>query len=49
MMGRKVMLPAQVERLVTTYKPATQFVLSLQAGERLKAVPIQTEKPKNYL
>ena len=49
MMGRKVMLPAQVERLVTTYKPATQFVLSLQAGDRLKAVPIQTENQKLFM
>ena len=49
MMGRKVILPDQIERVVTTYKPATQFVLSLQAGNKLKAVPIQTENQKLFM
>ncbi|ADQ15641.1 ABC transporter substrate-binding protein [Halanaerobium hydrogeniformans] len=49
MMGRKVIISDQVERIVTTYKPATQFVLSLQAGDRLKAVPIQTEKQQLFM
>lgn len=35
MVGRKVELPAEVKRLVTTYTPATQFVMALGADDRL--------------
>ena len=37
MIGRKVELPNKVERVVTTYKPATQFILALGAQDRLVA------------
>lgn len=35
MVGRRVELPAEVKRLVTTYTPATQFVMALGADNRL--------------
>ena len=37
MLGRKVTIPAEVERVVTTYTPATQFVMALGADDRLVA------------
>lgn len=35
MVGREVKLPEKVERVVTTYTPATQFVMALGADDRL--------------
>ena len=35
MTGRKVKLPDEVDRVVTTYTPATQFVMALGAADRL--------------
>lgn len=35
MVGRKVELPAEVKKIVTTYTPATQFIMALGADDRL--------------
>ena len=35
MMGREVKVPENVERVITTYTPATQFVMALGADDRL--------------
>ncbi|MGM0438633.1 MAG: ABC transporter substrate-binding protein [Bacillota bacterium] len=35
MMGREVKVPEKVERVITTYTPATQFVMALGADDRL--------------
>lgn len=37
MVGREVTIPGQVERVVTTYTPATQFIMALGAQDRLVA------------
>ncbi len=37
MMDRKVTLPANVDRIITTYTPASQFVVALSAEEKLVA------------
>ena len=39
MVGRKVKLPEKVERVITTYTPATQFIMALGADQRLVAGP----------
>ncbi len=35
MVGREVNIPEKVERVITTYTPATQFVMALRADDRL--------------
>ncbi|MFW6025438.1 MAG: ABC transporter substrate-binding protein [Candidatus Woesearchaeota archaeon] len=35
MQGREVEIPDEVNRVITTYTPATQFVLALNAGDKL--------------
>ena len=35
MAGREIEIPEKVERVITTYTPATQFVMALRADERL--------------
>jgi iron complex transport system substrate-binding protein len=49
MMGRKVELPDKIESVVTTYKSATQFVLSLGAEDKITAVSIKTDKQKLFV
>lgn len=49
MMGRTVELPDQIESVVTTYKSATQFVLSLGAEDKIAAVSIKTDKQKLFV
>jgi len=49
MMGRNVELPDKIERVVTTYKSATQFVLSLGAEDKIVAVSIKTDKQKLFV
>jgi iron complex transport system substrate-binding protein len=44
MMGREITVPEDVERIVTTYKSATQFVLALDAGDKLVGVSVKTDK-----
>ncbi|MFW5885833.1 MAG: ABC transporter substrate-binding protein [Halanaerobium sp.] len=44
MMGREITVPDEVNRVVTTYKSATQFVLALNAGDRLVGVSAKTDK-----
>jgi len=44
MMGRKITVPEKVNRVVTTYKSATQFVLALNAGDKLVGVSVKTDK-----
>lgn len=44
MMGREITVPEDVDRIVTTYKSATQFVLSLDAGDKLVGVSVKTDK-----
>jgi len=42
MAGRKVAVPDKVEKIVTTYKSATQFILALRAGDRLTGVSLKS-------
>ncbi|MGM0601764.1 MAG: ABC transporter substrate-binding protein [Bacillota bacterium] len=42
MVGRKVVVPDDVKKIVTTYKSATQFVLALRAGDRLTGVSVKS-------
>lgn len=49
MVGRKVELPDQIESVVTTYKSATQFVLSLGAEDKIAAVSIKTDTQKLFV
>ena len=44
MMGREITVPEKVDRIVTTYKSATQFVLALDAGDKLVGVSVKTDK-----
>jgi iron complex transport system substrate-binding protein len=44
MMGREITVPEEVKRIVTTYKSATQFVLALDAGDKLVGVSAKTDK-----
>lgn len=44
MAGREVAVPDKVEKIVTTYKSATQFVLALRAGDRLTGVSLKSDK-----
>lgn len=44
MMGREITVPEEVNRVVTTYKSAAQFVLALNAGDKLVGVSIKTDK-----
>ncbi|MDY6895882.1 MAG: ABC transporter substrate-binding protein [Thermotogota bacterium] len=45
--GREVTVPSKIERIVTTYKPATQFVFALNAQEML--VGVDDSAPKEEL
>jgi len=45
--GREVTVPSIIERIVTTYKPATQFVFALNAQEML--VGVDDSAPKEEL
>lgn len=49
MMGRRVELPDQIESVVTTYKSATQFMLSLNAEDKLSGVSAKTDKQKLFV
>jgi len=49
MVGRKVMLDEEINSVVTTYKPATQFMLSLGAGDKISAVSLKTDKQKLFV
>jgi len=40
MSGRKVELPVQINRIVTTYVPATQFVFALGAEDKLVGIDV---------
>lgn len=42
MVGREVNLPDNVERIVTTYKSATQFVLALGAGDKMVGASVKS-------
>ncbi|MFP4371170.1 MAG: ABC transporter substrate-binding protein [Halanaerobium sp.] len=44
MMDRQITVPDKVDRVVTTYKSATQFVLALNAGDKLVGVSVKTDK-----
>lgn len=44
MTGRKVKVPDQINRVVTTYRSATQFVFCLNVQDRLVAADISFEK-----
>ena len=44
MMGREITVPEEINRVVTTYKSATQFVLALNAGDKLVGVSLKTDK-----
>src|SRR6056297_780608 len=44
MTGRKVEVPDEVNRIVTTYRSATQFVFCLNAQDRLVASDLSFEK-----
>lgn len=44
MTGREVAIPDQVDRVVTTYRSATQFVFCLNVQDRLVATDISFEK-----
>jgi len=44
MMGREITVPDEVNRVVTTYKSATQFMLALNAGDKLVGVSVKTDK-----
>jgi iron complex transport system substrate-binding protein len=48
MMDREIVLPGNIERIVTTYKPATQFIFALGAEERLVAVDIGSPGEKLF-
>ncbi len=49
MVGRKVILDDEINSVVTTYKPATQFMLSLGAGDKISAVSLKTDKQKLFV
>ncbi|PUU89225.1 ABC transporter substrate-binding protein [Halanaerobium sp.] len=49
MMGREITVPDNVERVVTTYKSATQFVLALDAGDKLVGVSVKTDKQPLFI
>ena len=38
MMGREIEVPTKIDRIVATYKPATQFIFALNAQEKLVGV-----------
>ncbi|MEC9488782.1 MAG: ABC transporter substrate-binding protein [Halanaerobium sp.] len=40
MVGREVHLPEQVNKVVTTYKSATEFILALGAADKLVGLPL---------
>ncbi|POZ88092.1 MULTISPECIES: ABC transporter substrate-binding protein [Petrotoga] len=48
MAGREVTIPSNIERIVTTYKPATQFVFALNAQEMLVGVDNKSTKEKLF-
>jgi len=48
MAGRKVTVPSKIERIVTTYKPATQFVFALNAQKMLVGVDNTSTKEKLF-
>lgn len=49
MVGREVKVPKKIERVVTTYKSATQFIFSLGAQEKLVAVDIGSPRQKLFI
>lgn len=49
MMSRDVKVPDQVNRVVTTYKSATQFVLALNAEDKLVGVSMKTDKQPLFI
>ncbi|SIR21265.1 ABC transporter substrate-binding protein [Halanaerobium kushneri] len=49
MVGRQITVPARINRVVTTYKSATQFVLALDAGEKLVGVSAKTDKQPLFI
>ena len=48
MAGREVTIPSNIERIVTTYKPATQFVFALNAQEMLAGVDNTSTREKLF-
>jgi len=48
MVGREVTVPSKIERIVTTYKPATQFVFALNAQKMLVGVDNTSTKEKLF-
>lgn len=44
MVGREITVPDEINRIVTTYKSATQFVLALNAEGKLVGVSVKTDK-----
>lgn len=49
MVGREVKVPLKIERVVTTYKPATQFIFALKAQEKLVGVDTTSTKEKLFI
>lgn len=49
MMGREITVPEKINRVVTTYKSATQFVLALNAGDTLVGVSLKTDKQPLFI
>jgi len=48
MVGREVTVPSNIERIVTTYKPATQFVFALNAQEMLVGLDNTSNREKLF-
>jgi len=48
MAGREVTIPSKIERIVTTYKPATQFVFALNAQRMLVGVDNTSTREKLF-
>lgn len=44
MEGREVEIPERIDRIITTYRPATEFIFALGANERLVAVEMDTAR-----
>ncbi len=49
MSGRKVELPVQINRIVTTYVPATQFVFALGAEDKLVGIDVGSPRMQMQL
>ncbi|RAO98540.1 ABC transporter substrate-binding protein [Petrotoga sp. 9PW.55.5.1] len=48
MIGREVKVPLNVERIITTYKPATQFVFALNEQDKLVGVDDGSSREKLF-